>query len=99
MRNEYNTTTHSRVYNILHKEVHAQCSHCTWHSRWFNKYNENDSWNYYCIDDDPNERFNMTKFPNWKLCSKNKKQWMKKPLKYRKKHYVWSGRSVYYIEW
>ena len=25
-------------------------------------------------------------FPNWKLVSKNRKQWMKKPLKFEKQH-------------
>ena len=36
------------------------------------------------------------KYPNWKLVSKNKKQWMKKPMKIVKKHH---HRFDKYLEW
>lgn len=92
---ELRTTTSNRVYNILHKEVHADCSHCTWHSCYFGNYhNENDSWKYYYFyerDYTPKwyrKRINLKgtgKYPNWKLVSKNRKQWMKKPFIFQNK--------------
>lgn len=68
---EFKTTTNRTVYNRRRKEVLADCSFCRWHPTFW-KFSENDQWKDYYVDG---------KKPNWKLVSKNKKQWMKKPLK------------------
>lgn len=76
MKNEYDITTNNRLYNILHKQKHARCCHCTWHTRWYGYQNENDAWDFYRIDSDRSK----TKYPNWKLVSKQTKQWQPKNL-------------------
>ena len=96
---EYKTTTNNRVFKILHKEQYASCSYCTWHSRWFGKQNENDAWKFYCIDHDQS-KWNITRYPNWKLCTKNKKQWMRKAIRYRKaKSRFRTNNAIFIIEW
>ena len=83
MRNfeEYRSTTNRYVYNRIHKELHASCSHCSWHQKDFGHYSENGAWKWYSCG--AIERTGkQDNFPNWKLVSKNKKQWMKKPLKF-----------------
>lgn len=84
---EYRTTTNSRVFKILHKEEHASCSHCSWHGC----RSENDQWEWYHVyireervisyfkEQCRIRPIGSGKHPNWKLVSKNKKQWMKKP--------------------
>jgi hypothetical protein len=100
MRNEYKTTTNSRVYKILHKETHASCSYCPWHSRWFGCHNENDCWKNYYRDSDDDYTKQKKTLPNWKLVSKNRKQWMKKPLKYiHRYHCAWDDTDSWRIEW
>ena len=81
--NEYRTTTNSSVFKKLHKELYASCSLDRWHNSW-----DNDTWEYYGfqIRDSYDYKGRLTKagegrYPNWKLVSKNKKQWMKKPIK------------------
>lgn len=73
---DYKTTTNSSVYNKIHKEVHANCSYCRW--------------NCGCNSRDKFYSFEG-RIPNWKLSTKNKKQWMKKTLKRDKFHngYSW----------
>ena len=81
--NEYRETTNSYVFNRLHKQYHASCDRCKWHGYC----SENKAWDDYYYRDysefpEETSKFGRTpSYPNWKLVSKNKKQWMKKPLK------------------
>ena len=40
-----------------------------------------------------------TRYPNWKLVSKNRKQWMRKPTKYEVKTSRFGNRSYIDITW
>ena len=67
---EYKTTTNRTVYNRARKEMLERralirCSYCQYHD------NEN------CTV----KGYGEGRFPNWKLVSKSRKQWMKKPIK------------------
>ena len=81
---EYRETTNSPLYRKLHKIVNASCSHCKWHGY----HSENKVWTHYHVYVKDVEAVNWRrqkkkgegKFPSWKLVSKNKKQWMKKPF-------------------
>ncbi len=74
LRNEYNTTINSSVYNKLHKIYNARCSYCKWHG----PSTENWQWESYYKNKYKGKE--KAKYPNWKLVSKNKKQWMEKTL-------------------
>lgn len=76
--NEYNTTTNRSVYNKLYKRRHASCDYCKWHG----PHSENDQWDSYSVSKTVKGR-ETKRYPNWKLVSKNSKQWMEKPLKYK----------------
>ena len=72
--NSYDWTTDRSVYNRLRKErlancAEIHCSFCGYHR------GENATTHYYEIFADGSPGRN----PNWKLISKNRKQWMKKP--------------------
>lgn len=82
------TTTNRKVYNRARKEyisgINGDCPICRYHK------GENYEGKYYGGYD--NERIT---YPSWKLVSKNRKQWMKKPLKiehdyenHRKQKYI-----------
>ena len=74
-RSEYSETNNRRVFKLLHiKSENGCCMRCAIRQR--------QQW--YRIIEKDNEWTN-TKFPSWKLVSKNKKQWMKKPLKFKTK--------------
>jgi hypothetical protein len=85
--NEYNSTINRYVYNRLRKEYVANknglCSFCKYHK------NENQTGKWYGGFTDyskPESEFTCVQpdkitYPNWKLVSKNKKQWMNKKLK------------------
>ena len=71
-RGEFN-----RVYKgyLAHKYNGISCSYCKYHR------NENGAGRkYYYGHYRTNGHLNMT-YPNWKLVSKQPKQWMKKPMK------------------
>lgn len=85
-RYEYNKV---RKRYLEHKEI--SCSFCRYHR------GENiDHKVYYGrhYDDRSYEKYNHTRYPNWKLVSKNKKQWMKKPIKISHDETDWG----YYID-
>lgn len=86
---EYKTTTNRTVYNRLRKEKLSYCSYCKWHGNFYHL-SENDQWKSYWLQG--------TK-PNWKLVSKNKKQWMKKPLKIKTYPNPWKEKYRYKIIW
>lgn len=98
---EIKTTTNSRVHKILYKQKYASCAWDSWHPIDHGDFNnENDSsWKVYAIykEDFPTCR---DLFPSWKLVSKNKKQWMKKPI-YRAKiqHHMSILDDTEYIRW
>jgi hypothetical protein len=80
---EYRETTNSYIFNRLHKEYQASCSRCKWHGY----HSENKRWKDYSYRDysevpEEKSKFGRTPtYPSWKLVSKNKKQWMQKPIK------------------
>jgi hypothetical protein len=74
------TTTNNSVFNKTRKRYledtgELRCSWCPYHGK------ENFTGNFYWISRD------RTKYPSWKLVSKNSKQWMKKPIKMITKKY------------
>lgn len=82
----YDWTTNRTAYNKARKrrldssgEIH--CSYCS-----YNK-GENSKIKWYYIDENGKGRH-----PSWKLISKNRKQWMKKPYQIKNGYEVsWSG--------
>lgn len=68
------TTTNRKIYNRAHKyylsDKYGHCPRCRYHK------GENYRGKYY----GGYENDGLT-YPNWKLVSKNRKQWMKKPIK------------------
>jgi len=78
-RQELETTNNRYVYNRLRKTIleldaEIRCSRCGYHrgenetNRWYG------SFSFHC-------EIGKIHYPNWKLVSKNKKQWMDKGLK------------------
>ncbi len=93
-REEFKTTTNSSVYKKLYKEHHAGCSFCRWHPNFYH-FSENDVWESYYL----NENKSTSNKPNWKLVSKNKKQWMKKPLKVISTYNNWKQDFYHELIW
>jgi hypothetical protein len=86
------TTTNRGEFNraykfYLERKGKIHCSLCKYHR------SENYTGNHY----GGNETRNI-KFPNWKLVSKSKKQWMAKPMKI-KKTYGYQNREYTTIKW
>ena len=90
-RGEFN-----RAYKAhLERSGKIHCSYCGYHS------NENKTSKWYggFIYDDMEtcrgkRKGTNTRFPNWKLVSKNRKQWMKKPIRIKYEH-GWSNNRTY----
>ena len=99
MKNKENmdTTSNRGVYNKTRK-LHLErtgkiyCARCPYHGienntkKWYGsrgiwRCNISTSLTLYKIEDSPRVRH-----PNWKLVSKNRKQWMKKPVKVKKRN-------------
>ena len=96
------TTTNRGEFNRAYKQylevskAELHCSRCRYHKgenyggKWYGGY----------VYDDMNtcrgKSGTHTKFPNWKLVSKQPKQWMKKPIKFMDKHY--GGYQYIYID-
>jgi hypothetical protein len=83
------TTTNRKVFNRAYKEYvsgkNGDCPRCRYHKC------ENYEGKYYGGYSD----YNRITYPSWKLVSKNRKQWMKKPMNieadynnYRNEKYV-----------
>jgi len=92
------TTTNRGEFNRAYKfylehngKIH--CSRCKYHrgensdKKWYGGY---------AYDDIEYGFKRRIKFPNWKLVSKNRKQWMKKPMKIKLEYY--RGYSKQYID-
>jgi hypothetical protein len=95
--NELRTTTNRYVYNRLIKQFIANkeglCTYCKYHR------NENQTSKSY--DGHLNDDFTFNKnlkltIPNWKLVSKNKKQWMGKKIRIKKGRSSWCVSSGYF---
>jgi len=76
------TTTDNKTYNAISKDLYAQCHRCRWHgSFWKFCYDQNIRFMSY--EDDGTNKSYKQRFRhhyNWKMVSKNRKQWMKKKL-------------------
>ena len=73
--NEYRETTNRYVYNktrkrVLEKKGEIRCSYCSYHQ------NENSEKKYYGEIRQGQNKKSKFCYPNWKLVSKKKKQWM-----------------------
>lgn len=87
-------TTNRKVFNRAYKKYleckgKIICSYCPYHRI------ENSIWKWYGGYFDENKNSYDIRYPNWKLVSKNRKQWMKKPIriveeesKFNKRTYV-----------
>jgi hypothetical protein len=79
MHKSLKETTHRRTYNLVSKHLFANCPYCPWHPNFWRLCTR---YSYLVYEEDGSEKNEKQKFqrhPNWKLVSKNKKQWMKKP--------------------
>ena len=95
---EFNWTTNNYVYNRVRIPYHSTCGWCGLGSRCNKRYKQ--KWYH---GEDNSKRRKDNRFPNWKLVSKNKKQWQDKPIwkKYYKRRpafdgfeYVWNGNNL-----
>ena len=86
-----NRTEFTRAYKMyLESKGKIYCSYCGYH-RGENKTNK---WYGGFIEDKKDIRY-----PNWKLVSKNRKQWMKKPIKTTEEKSRWEKRIYVDITW
>ena len=90
---ELKTTTNRKVFNRAYKrdlenkrKIH--CSYCKYHR------GENRTTKYYGGYVDRN-----IIYPNWKLVSKNRKQWMKKPIEIIVDTNNWKKKEYVTIKW
>lgn len=85
-RGEFN-----RAYKVfLERTGKIHCSYCGYHR------GENSSKKWYGGHGNGNRRI---KYPNWKLVSRNRKQWMKKLIKIEIKIIRWSNKEYTDITW
>jgi len=79
----------NKVYKInLERNGKIRCSYCPYHK------GENKTTEWYGGFEGETIRY-----PNWKLVSKNRKQWMKKPTEIKKENHRWSKRICVDITW
>lgn len=89
----YDTTTDRRTYKI-----------CRWKDLKLGPFEYDPLHRYdhfwrHSDDDDTKGKY-RTRYPNWKLVSKNKKQWMKKPLKLKHVYYSpWDQTDTWRLTW
>ena len=99
--NTINRGEFNRAYKrYLESTAKIHCSYCGYHR------GENDErkwyggWEYDDMETCCGKRKGRnTRYPNWKLVSKNRKQWMKKPVKYEVKTTRISNRIYIDITW
>lgn len=89
-------TTNRAVFNKLYKKDLEQrgkirCSICGYHA------GENKDKKLYGISWMDTQEEQKPRYPSWKLISKNRKQWMKKPLKIKHKTHRWWSQVI--ITW
>lgn len=80
-------TTNRYVYNRVRKECSGNCTWC--------RYHHGDNLDHKLYGDYGSRRNGSLRRPNWKLVSKNKKQWMDKKLVYKiKKNWSWTFTEI-----
>lgn len=85
-------TTNRYEYNRARKHYldHTGQIHCTWC-----RYHLGDNLDHKLYGDYGSHRDGRLRIPNWKLVSKNKKQWMGKPVKYKtKRNWSWEYTKI-----
>ena len=95
---ELKRTTNRSVYNKLYKKHlerigKIRCSICAVHR------GENDDNKWYGTIHSWRNEGEKVRYPSWKLTSKNRKQWMKSPLKFKTKAYRYSDKEYVEIKW
>ena len=91
--NTTNRSEFNRAYKnyLEHKKNGIHCSYCKYHR------GENRTTKFYGGINKIDE--NEIRHPNWKLVSKNRKQWMKQPVKVIKKPFAGNTRIWIEITW
>ncbi|WP_343690044.1 hypothetical protein [Chitinophaga sp.] len=89
-------TMDRRTYSIVRKELYAVCSRCSWHAGFWSACLDNPFVEMSYEEDEEGGRFRN--YPNWKMVSKNRKQWMGKKFIPYERH-VKDGRVVIYFRW
>jgi len=99
------TTTNRGEFNraykqYLEKKGKIHCCYCSYH---LNE-NKTDKWYGGYVYDDMEtccgkRKGTNTRYPNWKLISKNPKQWIKKPIRFKTRYYSGYQRKVIDITW
>jgi len=85
-------TTHRRTYNLVRKNLYAVCTRCKWHPNFWKSCWDNPYKHMYMENG-----ANRVKNPaNWKLVSRNRKQWMKKRFIKVKRSYGDGSFATYY---
>lgn len=99
----YKITTNKSVYNKVRKQIlehkgEIHCSYCPYHNG--ENFDKKIYGGYKRYHINVGKTFIETRYPSWKLVSKNKKQWMKKPTSYKvnEKISMFSGRLFIEIE-
>ncbi|MBC9914798.1 hypothetical protein [Chitinophaga varians] len=84
------TTDHRGTYNKMNKSLYAMCDRCRWHSIFQKNCCENVFPAMWYEEDgtDKPEKLKYSFHPNWKLVSKNRKQWMKKRFLTQRRDYA-----------
>jgi len=91
-------TSNRKVFNYAYKQ-HLErtgkisCSYCR-----YNK-GENSTQDWYGGHWNDKKKKYKIKHPSWKLVSKNRKQWMKKPIKFKYNRYYYSNDYYIDIKW
>lgn len=99
--NTSNRGEFNRAYKAyLEHSGQIHCSYCGYHRN----ENNTDKWYGGYIYDDMEtcrgkRKGTNTRYPNWKLVSKNRKQWMKKPMAITRKKSLWNNNVYIYIKW
>ena len=88
-----NETTHRRTYNLVRKELYADCSWCAWHPTFWKHCLDNPFVHLMYMEEDTGK---IKNHPNWKLVSRNRKQWMKKHFFTVRRARTMTGIANYY---
>lgn len=106
VKNITKTTTNRGEFNRAYKEYlerkgKIHCSYCGYHH---NENADGKKWYGGYVYDDMEvcrgkRKGTNTRFPNWKLVSRNRKQWMKKPIKISTRYYGGYQHTYIDIKW
>ena len=92
-------TTDNKTYKCAHKRIYGRCWICPYHGTFWSNCSDI-RWNHYYYYNDETLGPDARRFhnpPNWKLVSKNKKQWMRKKFIFNEH---WDSNRVYFeIGW